>query len=153
MNKIKQILIGASILALSGNAAAMFIKVVDTEYTKWKNLVPVIENIVEGDLVTGLSEKKLGKLTTKYEKYNNKKAEGKKKKARKVKRNIKTKMTKWDIGAIAGLPAGSVSNLETIIENNGEGGDNGVPEPSTLALLGMGLVGIGAARRLRKKAR
>lgn len=147
MNKIKQILIGAGMIALSGNTAAMMISVDGTDYTKFKSLLPVIEDIVDGSLVTDLSEKRINKLTRKLEKYNyNKATPGKS--TRKVKKSIKKKLKKWDV---AGLP-GSASNLETILD--GGGSNNGsVPEPSTIALLGLGLVGIGAARRLRKKAR
>jgi len=147
MNKIKQILIGAGILALSGNAAAMFIQVGGTEYTNWKSLLPALQQIVEEPTLVSLSPKKQAKLTAKLEKYNARLEAGEN--TRGVKKNIKRKVKKWNI---AGLPS-SVSNLDEITQGGGSDGGTGIPEPSTIALLGLGLVGIGAARRLRKKAR
>jgi hypothetical protein len=150
MNKIKQILIGAGMVALSGNATAMMITVDGTDYKKFKTLVPELEQIVNGSKTTDLSEKRLGKLTRQLEKFNHKKIT-KGVSAKNKRQSIKKKLKKWDVVGLSG----SASNLET------SGGqcdalecvENGVPEPSTIALLGLGLVGIGAARRLRKKAR
>jgi hypothetical protein len=164
MNKIKQILIGASLVALSGNAAAMMINIDGTEYSSnIKSLLPVIERIVNNEQEIPITDRQLEKLTglhQKYDRVTNRLALAKggerMKKFNQLKpirvstwRAIKVNMSTW---GHAGLP-GSVSNLENLIAGVGEGGGNGsVPEPSTIALLGLGLVGIGAARRLRKKA-
>ncbi|MEN8205327.1 MAG: PEP-CTERM sorting domain-containing protein [Pseudomonadota bacterium] len=162
MNKIKQILIGAGMIALSGNAAAIMISVGDTEYTNFKSLRPVIQDILGDDMTfTGQDAIYQARIEKKLNRFNNKglkikalraaggrsaKIKRLKVQRRSLKKGMMRNVARMDL---AGL-SGSISNLEAIIPN---GEPENVPEPSTIALLGLGLVGIGAARRLRKKAR
>ena len=153
MNKIKQILIGASILALSGSASAIMIHGNNIEDVG--SLIPVVEGILSGDIVSNITQKRENRLAKNYRKYgraslvleagdlNGKRQE-----------NVTNRMTRKanKMMKIASKLQYQEIAISTIEEGNGEGGDTGIPEPSTIALLGLGLVGIGAARRLRKKA-
>jgi hypothetical protein len=60
-------------------------------------------------------------------------------------------MTKMDIMTRAN--GGGTGSGGTGSGGTGGSGNGSVPEPSIIALLGLGLVGIGVARRLRKKTR
>jgi len=148
MNKIKQILIGASLVALSGNAAAVFMP------EDGSSKADYVKDLMEQHLAAGsFSEHegifhKLMKKINKQGRKEEKRGLGKGNE-RKLTRKIDKLETKI-ASLLEGVP-GSVSSIEGLVDDNGDNGS--VPEPSTIALLGLGLVGIGAARRLRKKAR
>ncbi|MDP6816400.1 MAG: PEP-CTERM sorting domain-containing protein, partial [Alphaproteobacteria bacterium] len=50
------------------------------------------------------------------------------------------------------VPAGADYVLNVSIENHAVSGSGEVPEPATLSLFGLGLLGLGAARRRNRKA-
>ena len=163
MNKIKQILIGASILALSGSAAANIIKE-DSKTLGYFDYADLVGEIIAGKYQdTSLDQRRSAKIAQRqsyidiYQQrlatLNPSKRWEKllKKKISRQQKHIATLITRMDINGR--VPSGLLA-INECIECGDHGGENGsVPEPSTIALLGMGLVGIGAARRLRKKAR
>jgi len=154
MNKIKQILIGAGMIALSGNAAAMIISDGSGNMKFSDYDMDFIQAVINGEYQ--LAEryraklgKKVGRLEVKMAKLETRGigAGNKRRLNNKISRKegkIAKFMNRVGLDQIA---------LSLPIENGPTSPGENVPEPSTIALLGLGLVGIGAARRLRKKAR
>jgi hypothetical protein len=151
MNKIKQLLIGAAALAISGNVAAipsnpdgMGFHDYDTDF---------IEAVIRGDY--GTADWIENKLARKYRKLGEKNAKLETQDLRdfQVKRLVK-KIDKKEAKIAKFLSRVGLDEVALAIIDGGDGGEGGsesVPEPSVIALLGLGLVGIGVARRMRKK--
>jgi len=157
---MKRILIGASMLALSGNAAAIIMNDDGSktmEYSDYESM-NIIQDVIAGvynetaqdqrrsDRIARKQTKldtKLVKLAT--EDLSNKKERRLNRRVSRLQTKIATVLNKMDIMAKL-----DDSVIHAIL---GDTGNESVPEPSTIALLSMGLIGLGAARRLRKKAR
>ena len=152
MNKIKQILIGVTALALSGNAAAMIINEDGSKTMEFGDYESgFIAEVINGEHeVADWVRNKLTRKVRKLDDKNNKLAT-------QELRNYQVKrlVSKIDKKEAKIAKFMSKVGLDQIALNNIDGGgDNGsesVPEPSVIALLGLGLVGIGVARRMRKK--
>ena len=166
MNKIKRILIGAGMLALSGNAAAIIMNGDGSKTFEYSDYADLIQDVIAGMYNdTSQDERRATRVAKKQLKVDKKlvrlatadlsnNVENRiNHRVTRLQSQIANILTKMDI--MTKLP----DSVELAL--NGECGDsigcNGdhesVPEPSTIALLGLGLVGIGVARRLRKKAR
>ena len=146
MNKIKQILIGISMIALSGNASAI---VMNEDGSRSAAVESIMQEFVTAGSLTADIESIMIKAMKKALKQGRKASKLASGRGNPVK--LERKINKLGI-KISALMAG-VPDINSVTLPDGEGGEtNGVPEPSTIALLGLGLVGIGAARRLRKKA-
>ena len=151
MNKIKQILIGAAALTLSANAAAIPME----DGSAYDDISSLIQEVIAGDYndswrnerraarvarKQGLIE--TGELKLAAEDTRWRKKQRVSQRVDRLQTQIVTVISRMDVSAQ--LPIAS--------EINGGGETENVPEPSTIALLGLGLVGIGVARRMRKKA-
>ena len=153
MNKIKQILIAASLITLSGNAAAVFMP--EDGSSKADFFKDLMEQHVEAGGLTVAYEAIFLKVIKKSFKQERKMAKLDSGKGNPTKLTRKINKLENKIASLAGGLPGLASSIEIPVDGNGTGnGDHGsIPEPSTIALLGLGLIGIGAARHLRKKAR
>ena len=156
MNKIKQILIGATALALSGNAAAIPLE----DGSSYDELSSLIQEVIDGlHEDTASNTKRTARVTRIHNRLDrgvavlakpsisSKREVRVERRVSRLESRIAKIITKMDL-------SGSVPDTVIAAINGGEGGgENGsVPEPSIIALLGLGLVGIGVARRMRKKA-
>ena len=146
MNKIKQILIGASLVALSGNAAAIYMP--EGGASKADFFKDLMEQHVDAGGLMVAHEALFVKIIRKSFKQKRKMEKLDAGRGNEAKLTRKINKLENKIASLAGGLPGLTNSIE--IPDNGDNGS--IPEPSTIALLGLGLIGIGAARRLRKKA-
>ena len=157
MNKIKQILIGAAALALSANASASFINPDGSGPMGDAAYADLIQDVIDGmyngtgrnDILAGKIAKRSSKLNRNIANLEIVDLSGKRerritKRVARLDRQIGKFLARMDL-------SGSVPEA-VALEINGDSGNESVPEPTIIALLGLGLVGIGVARRMRKKA-
>ena len=145
-------------IALSGSASAVMMY---DHSSQTGAIESMMQEFVDGGSLTADIEAILNRAMKKANKQDRKVGKFLDGRGNQVK--LERKINKLGIkiaGLMSGLPAASTATINNLIDGGGEGGEGGaggdngsVPEPSTIALLGLGLVGIGAARRLRKKAR
>jgi hypothetical protein len=152
MNKIKQILIGATALALSGNAAALIINEDGSKTMEYGDYdLGFISEVINGEHeVADWVRNKLTRKVRKLDEKNNKLAtqELRDDQVERLVSKIDKKETKIaKFMSKVGLDQVALNNIDGVVDN----GSESVPEPSVIALLGLGLVGIGVARRMRKK--
>ena len=160
MNKIKQILIGAGMIALSGNAAAIIENKdgskVFSDYSRDLIMEAIAGKYSElSEAVVSKLGRKMGKIIRKEDILGDGVYKGKALRSGKIARlDQKIARKKLRVAEyLAGLEGGDALLANNVECDALECTDFDVPEPSTIALLGLGLIGIGAARRLRKKAR
>ena len=165
MNKLITALIGVGLLALSGNAAAIMIQGKQVDNLDDVRMLLSAYTPDGKKQIKNLS--KAGKIVEKVEAAMNKNKSAKKvgKKERKAEKRLAKLALNLSLLAQA-------APLEVEIEPKppgigepepgpgpdagpgpGEPGDaESIPEPSIIALLGLGLIGIGAVRRFKKTA-
>jgi len=162
MNKIKRILIGVSMLALSGNAAAIIMNDDGSKTMEYSDYADLIQDVIDGMYNDTAQDERRSARVAKYqtkvdkklvklaaEDLSNKRERRLERRVSRLETKIAKILTKMDV--MAKLPDSVVLALNGCGDDTRCGGNQNVPEPSIIALLGIGLIGIGVARRLRKK--
>ena len=167
MENMQKILVGIGLLFLSGNAAAIMIGgTVDAEYKKMDLSMQDIAGLLRDyQADTKKQAKYLKKANKKFNKLSrfllkmtaadlsDKKAAKKERKKSKKEQKLASLLNKMGFDLTAFLVAGDpVPAVTTTGGGETEGDTKRVPEPSTIALLGIGLAGFAAARRLKQQS-
>jgi hypothetical protein len=167
MKNIRKLLIGLGLLFLSGNAAAIMIAgTVDAVSKKMDLSMEEIAGLLDDyQPETKKQSKHLKKANKKFNKLSgfllkmtaadlsDKKAAKKARKQSKKEQKLASLLDKMGLDLTAFLVAGDpVPAVTTTGGGETEGDTKRVPEPSTIALLGIGLAGFAAARRLKQQS-
>lgn len=168
MKNIRKLLIGLGLLFLSGNAAAIMIGgTVDAEYKKMDLSMEDIAGLLRDyQAETKKESKYLNKANKKFNKLSgfllkmtaadlsDKKAAKMERKQSKKEQKLVSILDKMGLELTAFLVAGVDPDPANTTTGGGEteGDTKSVPEPSMIALLGIGLAGFAAACRLKQQS-